>query len=91
MLSFHVKFVQIDRRTDKRITVKQYAPHLSIRGHKKKSPFIDGHKSLFFIVPANKLSKQNVLKKHSNINAGLPLQVFISAPANSPTTKNWGQ
>ena len=35
MLSFHIKFVQ----TDRRITVKQYAPHdLSIRGHKKGSP-----------------------------------------------------
>ena len=31
MLSFHVKFVQTDRRT----TVKQYVPDLSIRGHKK--------------------------------------------------------
>ena len=31
MLSFHVKFVQTDRWT----TVKQYAPNLSIRGHKK--------------------------------------------------------
>ena len=30
MLSFHVKFVQTDRRT----TVKLYAPDLSIRGHK---------------------------------------------------------
>ena len=26
MLSFHVKFVQTDRRTDGRTTVKQYAP-----------------------------------------------------------------
>ena len=25
MLSFHVKFVQTDRRTDRRTTVKQYA------------------------------------------------------------------
>ena len=32
MLSFHVKFVQTDRRTD---NVKQYAPDLSIQGHKK--------------------------------------------------------
>ena len=31
MLSFHVKFVQTDRRT----TAKQYAPDLLIRGHKK--------------------------------------------------------
>ena len=31
MLSFHVKFLQTDRWT----TVKQYAPDLSIRGHKK--------------------------------------------------------
>ena len=31
MLSFHVKFVQADRQT----TVKQYAPDLSMRGHKK--------------------------------------------------------
>ena len=30
MLSFHVKFVHADRRT----TVKQYAPDLSIRGIK---------------------------------------------------------
>ena len=30
MLSFHVKFVQTDRRT----TVKQYAPDLSMWGHK---------------------------------------------------------
>ena len=34
MLSFHVKFVQIDRRTDRRTTVKQYAPDLSMWGHK---------------------------------------------------------
>ena len=38
MLSFHVKFVQTDRQmdgwTDRRTTVKQYAPDLSIRGHK---------------------------------------------------------
>ena len=31
MLSFHVKFVQTDRRT----MVKQYVPDISIRGHKK--------------------------------------------------------
>ena len=30
MLSFHVKFVQTDRRTIE----KQYAPDLSIQGHK---------------------------------------------------------
>ena len=34
MLSFHVKFVQRDRRTDRRTTVKQYGPDLSMRGHK---------------------------------------------------------
>ena len=33
MLSFHVKFVQTDRRT----TVKHHAPDLLIRGHKKDS------------------------------------------------------
>ena len=33
MLSFHVKFVQSDRRT----TAKQYAPDLSMWGHKKIS------------------------------------------------------
>ena len=40
MLSFHVKFVQTDkrsdRRTERRTLVKQYAPDLSIRGHKNK-------------------------------------------------------
>ena len=39
-LSFHVKFVQIDRQRDRwmdrRTMVKQYAPNLTIRGHKKK-------------------------------------------------------
>ena len=39
MLSFHVKFVQTNGRTDGwtdgRTTVKQYAPDLLIRGHKK--------------------------------------------------------
>ena len=40
MLSFHVKFVQTDtdRRTynwmDRRTMVKQYAPNLSMQGHK---------------------------------------------------------
>ena len=43
MLSFHVKFVQTDRhttdkwtdgRTDRQVAVKQYAPNLSIPGHK---------------------------------------------------------
>ena len=38
MLSFHVKFVQTDRRTDGQTdgqtTVKQYAPDLSIWVHK---------------------------------------------------------
>ena len=42
MLSFHVKFVQtdrqtyrqVDRRTDRGTKVKQYAPDLSIQGHK---------------------------------------------------------
>ena len=36
MLSFHVTFVQpqTERRTDRRTTVKQYAPNLSIWGHK---------------------------------------------------------
>ena len=38
MLSFHVKCVQTDRRTDRRTDrwkVKQYAPDLLMRGHKK--------------------------------------------------------
>ena len=38
MVSFHVKFVQskqTDKRTDRRTMIKQYAPYLSIRGHKK--------------------------------------------------------
>ena len=34
MLSFHVKFVQTDRQTDGWTTVRQYAPDLSILGHK---------------------------------------------------------
>ena len=37
MLSFHVKFVQTDRQTDGQTTLKQYAPDLWIRGHKKEN------------------------------------------------------
>ena len=37
MLSFHVKFVQIDRWMDGQTTVKQYAPNLFIRGQKKNA------------------------------------------------------
>ena len=40
MLSFHVKIVQtdgwMDGWTDRRTMVKQYAPDILIRGHKKK-------------------------------------------------------
>ena len=35
MLSFHVKFVQTDRRKDRQTEVKQYAPDPTIRGTKK--------------------------------------------------------
>ena len=47
MLSFHVKFCrqtdqqtdhQTDGKTDRQTTLKQYAPDLSIQGHKKKIP-----------------------------------------------------
>ena len=34
MLSFQVRF-SVDRRTDRRTPVKQYAPDLSMQGHKK--------------------------------------------------------
>ena len=37
MFSLHIKFVQTDRQTDRQTTVKQYAPDLSIRGHKNVS------------------------------------------------------
>ena len=47
MLSFHVKFVKIDRQTDGRTTVKQYAPDLSIRGHKNISKLIPLQRQLF--------------------------------------------
>ena len=43
MLSFNVKFVQTDRRT----TVTQYAPDLSIRGHVKKKL------TMYFLLSAN--------------------------------------
>ena len=36
MLSFHVKFVQTDRRTDGQTSVRQYVPDLSMRGHDKQ-------------------------------------------------------
>ena len=45
MLSFHVKFVQTDRRT----TVKQYVPDLSIRGHNKAYIHVSTILRLIFI------------------------------------------
>ena len=41
MLNFHVKLVQKDRWT-----VKQYAPHLSMRGHKNRKLSRDNMSSL---------------------------------------------
>ena len=46
MSRFHIKFVQAqtdgrtDRQTNRQTTVKQYAPDLSIRGHKKMPMFV---------------------------------------------------
>ena len=40
MLSLQVKFSadrQADRQTNRRISVKQYAPNLSMRGHKNRN------------------------------------------------------
>ena len=48
MLSFHVKFVQRDRRTDRqnrRTTAKQYAPDLSMKGHNKMKDLLSLCKS----------------------------------------------
>ena len=42
MLSFRVKFVQTDRWTDERTTVKQYAPDLPMWGDKKPIQNIAG-------------------------------------------------
>ena len=52
MLSFHVTFVQTDRRTDRRTdrqtTVKQYAPDLSIRCFREKAMSSNQHFFFFF-------------------------------------------
>ena len=48
MLSFHVKFVQTDRRTDRRTMVKQYAPNLLIRGHENEKMLITNILSEYF-------------------------------------------
>ena len=45
MLSFHIKFVQTE--TDRQTTVKQYAPDLSIQGHKNSNSFCDVYKTLW--------------------------------------------
>ena len=65
MLSFHVKFVHTDKRTDGRTTVKQYAPDLSIRGNKKKTLVKTEVKSKS-IVPNNVDKKIQVLKFHNS-------------------------
>ena len=62
MLSFHVKLLETDRRTDRwtdrRTMVKQHAPDLSMRGHKnyentegKKKIIITLGTSIFFPFP----------------------------------------
>ena len=54
MLSFHGKFEQTDRRT----MLKQYAPDLSIQGHKKK-------RINFFRMLQKKRGEEPVNFKHS--------------------------
>ena len=55
---FHVEFVQTDRwtdgQTDRKTTVKLYAPDLSIQGHKKNSHLTEWNLtkgiSIFFLL-----------------------------------------
>ena len=54
MFSFHVKFVQTDSQTNRRTTVKQYAPDLSIQGYKNSHYFCK-------YVPAFNYSKAVIL------------------------------
>ena len=57
MLSFHIKFVQTDRRT----TVKQYTPDLWTRGHKKEKLLIWSNFSF-----SDSVFKRHVLLTHKN-------------------------
>ena len=56
MLSSHVKFVQTDRWTDRQTMVKQYAPDLSIRGHKKLIYTVKNNFVLFRTIALNSRS-----------------------------------
>ena len=57
MLSFHVKFVQTDRRT----TVRQYAP-IFRWGHKKRSGFVYTKQSPLYHIPYKK-PFENIVRK----------------------------
>ena len=61
MLSFYVKFVQTDgqtdRWTDRRTTVKQYAPDLSTWGHKSFVQNDNNDRHIKSLVFENFLSK----------------------------------
>ena len=63
MLSFHDKFVQKDGRT----TVKQYAPGLSIPGHKK----------LNFVLEKTLWEKEKMLVFQKSSYTGLLKVVFV--------------
>ena len=54
MLSFHVKFVQTDRQTEGQTTVKQYAPDLSIQGHKNMTEEIENADEYSHFLPHTK-------------------------------------
>ena len=57
MLSFHVKFVQMDRQT----TVEQYAPNISIWGHKKYGSAKTGGKIITFTKGINVKNCSNIV------------------------------
>ena len=81
MLSFHVKFVQTDRwadgQMDRLTMVKQYAPDLSIRGHKKTDSIILRYRRLIsndinqrVRLAVAALVKSTVINEQANMVAG---------------------
>ena len=61
MLSFHVNFVQTDRRTDRLTMVKQCASYLSMQGHNKIHL-----KPVYQVIIMEKHSLSQLIFEHQN-------------------------
>ena len=77
MLSFHVK---TDGQTNRQTTEKQYAPDLSIRGHKKLVTsifFLSHHDSILDSLPNDKILNMTKLKAFADNKSNVTKMISL--------------